>query len=56
MSGTTKQDKNKEMNTPSLDSYNFKTSSYVIMKSGTRRDHSTERLIPTNSNKKPVTA
>ncbi len=55
-SRTTKQVKNKEANTPSLDSYNFKTSGYVMMKSGTRRDHDTGRLIPRSSSKKPVTA
>lgn len=56
MTSKTKQVKNKTTNKPSLDSYTFKTSGYVIMKSGTRRDHSTGRLLPRSASKKTVTA
>jgi len=54
MSKSTKT-KNTKTKKPSLSSYKFKTSDYVIMKSGTRRDANSGRLISSDTNKKLVT-
>ncbi len=44
-----------ETSTPSLSSYKFKTTDYVILKNGTRRDSDSGRLVSKNPDKRPVT-
>ena len=52
---TSRKNNDKEKNTLSLSSYKFKTTDYVILKSGTRRDSDSGRLVSKNSDKRPVT-
>lgn len=53
MSNSRKTDK--KIKTPSLDTHKFETSNYVKMKSGTRRDNDSGRLISSNPNKEVTT-
>ena len=51
----TRKKNDKEETTPSLSSYKFKTTDYVILKSGTRRDSDSGRLVSKNPDKRPAT-